>query len=204
MKRLFLLVLFVSLSTVYATAQVDVERPQIKAPVASDALTQGNWLLGAGIGNIGFNFKSENFELGVEPKAGYFISDNVVLGAQAIFYLGVYDGGEEFEYAVTPFARYYFPGSGRESGRFFGEALLGFGGSSTEDSEEDAVLSHVWGLKAGYAHFVGQNVALEGTLGYVRTNADFDTGHGITGLSVGLGFNIYLPGSGNTLTTVGE
>ena len=128
---------------------------------------------------------------------------NAVIGAQAILALDIYDGGEQWEYAVTPFVRYYFPEGARASGRWFGEALVGFGGSSQEDSQEDAALSHVWGFKGGYAHFVASNVALEAVVGYVRSNANFDTGHGVTGLSLGLGFNIYLPG-GNRTVTIGE
>jgi hypothetical protein len=202
MKRLFLLTIFSIATLIQVNAQTDIPTPQLRAPVASDAIAQGNWLLGASVGNIGYNFKSKFFQLEVQPKAGYFVSDNAVLGVQTLLNLQVYSGGEAFYYALTPFARYYFPEGARASGRFFGEALVGFGGSSTEDNEEDAALSHVWGLKAGYAHFVGQNVALEGTLGYVRSNATFETGHGISGLSFGLGFNIYLPG-GRTVT-VGE
>ncbi|WP_224998945.1 hypothetical protein [Cesiribacter sp. SM1] len=203
MKHTLLLTFAFLTLSIAANAQTEINTPQVKAPVAGEAISQGNWLLGANIGNLGFNFKSEMFQLGIEPKAGYFISDNAVIGVQTLLNLEVYDGGEAFHYGVTPFVRYYFPEGARASGRWFGEALIGFGGSSTEDSEEDAALSHVWGFKGGYAHFVGQNVALEGVLGYVRTNADFDTGHGITGLSVGFGFNIYLP-AGNRTVTVGE
>lgn len=200
MKRFLLLTLLSCFTLVSAHAQVEVQRPQIQAPVASDAIQQGNWLLGASIGNIGYNFKSKFFQLGIQPKAGYFVSDNAVLGVQTQLNLEVYSGGEAFNYALTPFARYYFPEGARASGRFFGEALVGFGGSSVEDSETDASLSHVWGFKGGYAHFVGRNVALEGTLGYVRSNANFDTGHGIAGLSLGFGFNIYLQGGNRTIT----
>ena len=203
MKHLLLLTFF-SISTLfYAQAQTDVPVPQLKAPVASDAISQGNWFLGADVGSLGYNFKSKNFHLDISPRVGYFISNNAVLGLQTNLDLEVYSGGEAFNYAITPFARYYFPEGARASGRFFGEFLIGFGGSSTEDSQEDAALSHVWGFKAGYAHFVGQNVALEGTLGYVRTNADFETGLARTGLAIGVGFNIYLPGS-NRRITVGE
>lgn len=200
MKHSLLLTLAFFTTILFAQAQTDLPAPQVKAPVASDAISQGNWLLGAGIGNLGYNFKSKFFQVEVQPKAGYFVSDNAVLGLQTLLNLQVYSGGEAFTYGVTPFARYYFPEGARDTGRFFGEALLGFAGSSIEDSDTDSALSFVWGFKGGYAHFVGQNVALEGTLGYIRSDANFETGHGISGLSVGFGFNIYLPAGNRTIT----
>lgn len=204
MKQTILSILF-SVAVIFsATAQVDINRPQYKAPVAGEAISQGNWLLGGEIGNIGMNFKSENFYLNLTPRAAYFIGDNAAVGVQGILGLSVYDGGEMWNYGATPFIRYYFPEGARDTGRFFGEFVIGIAGSSTEDSTEDAVLSRVWGFKGGYAHFVAQNVALEGVLSYVRSNADFETGLVNAGLSIGIGFNIYLPGTNNTITTIGE
>lgn len=201
MKRLSLLTLIFSFLTVGAFAQVTDEildrRPQTTAPVAGDAVQQGNWLIGASIGNIGHNFKSETFTFDVNPRAGYFISDNAVIGAEALLGLSIYDGGESFSYGLTPFVRYYFPEGAAPTHRWFGEAVLGFGGSSEEDSEGDAVFSRIYGISAGYAHFVASNVALEGMLNLRRSNANVELGGSNTGLSVSVGLQIYLPGRNN-------
>lgn len=180
-----------------AVAQVEEEirerRPQTTAPVAGNAVQQGNWIVGANIGNIGFNFDSDFFQFDINPRAGYFVSDNAVLGTEVQLGLDIYDGGETFRYGLTPFARYYFPEGAAPTHRWFGEVLAGIAGSSEEDNEGDSVFSGVLGIRAGYAHFVAENIALEGILGYTRTSADISVGNGASGINLALGLQVYLP-----------
>ncbi|SFU42026.1 hypothetical protein [Pontibacter akesuensis] len=201
MKNIFLLSTLFSIISFGASAQITDEvldrRPQTTAPVASEAVKKGNWLVGASIGNIGHNFKSETFTFDVGPRAGYFISDNAVIGAEAQLGLSIYDGGESWRYGLVPFVRYYFPEGAAPTHRWFGEAVLGLAGSSEEDSEGDAFFSRVYGLRAGYAHFVASNVALEGTVNLIRSSANIETGNAETGLSLAVGLQIYLPGRNN-------
>ncbi|WP_299756997.1 hypothetical protein [uncultured Pontibacter sp.] len=198
MKRTILLAAMLILVTISASAQVEEEirqrGPQTTAPVSAEAIREGNWLVGASIGNIGFNFDSDFFTLNVNPRAGYFLSDNAAIGTEIQLGLDIYDGGETFRYGLTPFARYYFPEGAAPTHRWFGEVVAGIGGSSEEDSEGDSVFSGVFGLRAGYAHFVAQNVALEAILGYTRTSADISVGSGESGLNLALGLQVYLPG----------
>ncbi|WP_187263512.1 hypothetical protein [Pontibacter beigongshangensis] len=196
MKKLLLLTSSILFTATTLIAQ-DLPRPQTTAPVAAEAIQKGNWMVGANVANIGMNFKSDLFEFNVNPRAGYFISDNAAIGAEAQLGLQVYDGGENFRYGLTPFIRYYFPEGAAPTHRWFGEGIVGLAGSSVKDSDGDAIVSRVFGLRAGYAHFVASNVALEAILGYTRSNADINTGNSISGLSLGLGFQIYLPGRGN-------
>jgi len=199
MKSLCTLLLFTFVFVFSAAAQDDLTRPQTTAPVAGEAVAKGNWLVGASIGNIGHNFKSETFTLDINPRAGYFISDNAVIGAQVQLGLTAYNGGEDFRYGLTPFVRYYFPEGAAPTHRWFGEAIVGFAGSSFEDSEGDAIFDAVYGISAGYAHFVASNVALEGMLNLIRSNANIEVSNdSSTGLSFSLGLQIYLPGSGRT------
>ncbi|WP_181307104.1 hypothetical protein [Rufibacter sp. XAAS-G3-1] len=176
-----------------------ITRPQSTAPVEASTIQQGNWLIGAGIGSIGHNFKSETFTFEIEPRAGYFISDNAAIGTQVQLAAQIFDGGEFFSYGLTPFIRYYFPEGAAPTHRWFGEALVGFAGSNLEDVEGDRFFSTVYGVRAGYAHFVATNVSLEGTLNLVRSKANIDVGSGTsgnTGLSLGVGLQIYLPSRG--------
>ncbi|MBW7467283.1 hypothetical protein ABID22_001616 [Pontibacter aydingkolensis] len=200
MKRLLILLILLSITGYTAFAQITDEirerRPQTTAPVSSEAVREGNWIIGANIANIGMNFKSDFFTLNINPRAGYFISDNAAIGTEVQLGLDVYDGGETFRYGLTPFVRYYFPEGAAPTHRWFGEAVAGIAGSSEEDSEGDSVFSTVLGLRAGYAHFVAQNVALEGILGYTRTSADISVGSGSSGLNLALGLQIYLPSRG--------
>lgn len=201
MKSIYFLFTFCALFTtgtlLAQDTDLDIQKPQTSAAVANESIQQGNWLVGASVGSIGYNFKSETFQLILEPRAGYFISDNAAIGAQAQLGLALYDGGENFSYGLTPFARYYFPEGASPDSRWFGEALAGFAGSSLKDSDGDRIFGSVLGLRAGYAHFVARNIALEATLNYTRTSADITVDTSTSGLAVGVGFQIYLPGRGN-------
>ncbi|MHC2992510.1 hypothetical protein OB13_13285 [Pontibacter sp. HJ8] len=196
MKQLFLLAILLISITTSALAQ-DITVPQTTAAVASDAIQEGNWMVGANIGTLGYNFKTETFTLAFEPRAGYFISDNAAIGAQAQVGVQFFDGGENFNYGFVPFVRYYFPEGAAPTHRWFGEGVAGFAGSSLKDSDGDRIFSSVLGLRAGYAHFVASHVALEGTLNYTRTSSDILIGSATSGLSLGLAFQIYLPGRAN-------
>jgi hypothetical protein len=195
MKHILLLpILYFIFSGVFAQ---DITAPQTEAPVAAEAIQKGNWIVGASIANIGHNFKSETFTLDITPRAGYFINDNAVIGAQTQLGISIYSGGESWRYGIIPFVRYYFPEGATSTNRFFGEAVVGVAGSSEEDSEGDAIFSRVYGISAGYAHFVATNVALEGMLNLIRSNANVEVGGSSTGLSLSLGLQIYLPGRRN-------
>lgn len=197
MKRIFLLSVTLLVITFSVTAQ-DLPRPQTTAPVAFDAVQKGNWLVGANLGSIGQNFKSKTFDFSVQPRAGYFISDNAAIGAQVELGLNRVKGqGATFIYGVTPFVRYYFPEGAAPTHRWFGEGLVGFGGTTYNNDDIESPISFVYGVRAGYAHFVASNVALEGTLNLVRSHADISVGTAQTGLSLGLAFQIYLPGRGS-------
>ncbi|MBF9255593.1 hypothetical protein I2I11_20005 [Pontibacter sp. 172403-2] len=194
MKHLFL-VSACFLAFTFGAAAQDVTLPQVTSSSAFEAVQKGNWLVGAGIGSIGFNFKTDEFNIDVIPDAAYFVSDNAALGAEVQLGLTAYDDGTNFRYGITPFARYYFPEGAAPTHRWFGEARVGVAGSSTKDSDEDAAVSSVYGVGAGYAHFISSNVALEGVLRYTRSHADIDVGSGTAGLSLGVGLQIYLPGT---------
>jgi hypothetical protein len=191
MKRSILFLFLLGLG--YQAAAQTITPPQNTAATANTAVQEGNWLIGAGIGSIGHNFRSETFTLAIEPRAGYFISDNAAIGAQVQLGLQLYDGGETFSYGLTPFVRYYFPEAASPTHRWFGEALVGFAGSNLKDNDGDSFLSSVYGVRGGYAHFVSSNVALEGTLNLTRSHANIDIDSGSTGLSLGLALQIYLP-----------
>ena len=191
MKKL-LLTLGIAIGVVtYSTAQVQVNTvPQSSADVGMAPIKAGNWMVGGSVGNIGYAFESKTFNISLMPRAGYFISDGLAIGAQANLGLkAVKDMDNEWGYGISPFVRYYFPGGASATGRFFGQGDIGIGGSSAGD----AVSLNV-GANVGYAHFITQTVALEATLGYNYSKANINAGDKATGLGVGVGFQIYLPG----------
>src|SRR5690606_13771305 len=92
-------------------------------------------------------------------------------------------------YGVAPFVRCYFPGGASATGRFFGQGEVGIAASSVR-SDVDLAL----GLRAGYADFITQSVALEDMVVYNYSKATVATATAQSGLGVSLGFQIYLPG----------
>ena len=168
--------------------------PATSAPVADEAISKGNWLVGGSIASTGFNFSTDTYNLLINPKAGYFAGENLAIGTELILGLTVFDGGTNFQYGITPFARYYYTQGGGPSGRIFQEMTFGIAGSSIKDNEGDEPVSLLVGIRGGYAHFVARNVAIEGILGYTYTKADIGTSTGAGGLGLSLGLQIYLPG----------
>jgi hypothetical protein len=195
MKNL-LLTLALSIGFItYSSAQVEVKTvPQSSADVGMAPIRQGNWMIGGSVGSLGYSFESESFNIQVNPRAGYFVSDGVAIGAQANLSFRTSDGetgsSNEWGYGIAPFVRYYFPGGASATGRFFGQGDIGIGGSSAGDN-----VSLNLGLNAGYAHFITQTVALEVMAGYNYSKANISSDLGKqSGLGVAVGFQIYLPG----------
>src|SRR5690606_19897806 len=130
------------------------------------------------------------FNIQLQPRAGYFINDGLAVGAQANLGLtAVKDLDNEWGYGIAPFVRYYFPGGATQSSRFFTQGDIGIAGSSKGNDVALAI-----GANVGYAHFITQSVALEATLGYNYSKANVNMGDKATGLGIGLGFQVYLPG----------
>ncbi|RXF69303.1 hypothetical protein [Arcticibacter tournemirensis] len=192
MKRLLLLFTLHVIGAFTVAAQVTT--PQTSSPSQETAISEGNWMIGAGLGSTNYNFSSETFNLNIFPKAAYFISDNVAVGAGVTLGLTSYDGGTNFLYGVAPLIRYYFPQGATATSRWFAEGNVGVSGNHVKDSSADQPVSLLLGVSAGYTHFITPSVALEATLGYNYTKADIEQGAGISGLGLGFGFQIYLPG----------
>lgn len=171
-------------------AQSIETRPQASADVGLTPIKKGNWMVGGSVGNIGYSFEGKAFNVQVQPRAGYFITDGLALGAQATLgFKAVKDVDNEWNYGIAPFVRYYFPGGATASSRFFTQGDIGIAGGSAGDA-----VSLALGANIGYAHFITQTVALEAMLGYNYTKANVNIGDKATGLGVGVGFQIYLPG----------
>lgn len=195
MKRIFLLTPLLLLSFLTAKAQgvLPQSPPQVTAAVADEALSEGNWMVGGNIGNIGYNADIEAFRLRVDPTAAYFVADNFAIGARGLVATLISNGPSDISYGLAPMARYYFGGGNSSANSWFAGASLGFAGSSDDNLPDDEAFSFLFGVEAGLAHFVAQNVALEGTVSFTDTEANVFN----SGFSIGLGFQIYLPGGGD-------
>ncbi|MFD2890830.1 outer membrane beta-barrel protein [Flavobacterium chuncheonense] len=128
-------------------------------------------------GGVGFNsdkqgdWKSNEFTF--SPAVGYFVSDNIALGAR----LNVMSGKSEFgsseekssAFGAEAFGRYYMTPASKFS--LFGELAVGFGSSKEEDVFGDETKYNAFGVNAGIGvnYFLSSNWALEASwagLGY--------------------------------------
>ncbi|MBX2900797.1 MAG: autotransporter domain-containing protein [Cyclobacteriaceae bacterium] len=169
---------------------------------------KGTVLLG-GSSNLGFssissetktsfgtysNGKHTNFT--ISPQAGYFLIDNLAIGAQISLGFSKYKSPSGNVYnesttqvMLTPFLRYYYQ-------KFYLQASAGFGSiksKSDYSGEYKSKISSV-GAALGYVILLSDQVGLEPQLGYsVNTSKDLNdyksTDSGLTG---SLGLFIYL------------
>lgn len=191
MKRVSLFsVLLLAVIFSASAQQPDINRPQTSASVGMAPIQQGNWIVGGSLGSLGYSFEGESFNININPRAGYFVSDGLAIGLGVNGGLATSpDADNVWTYGVAPFVRYYFPGGASATGRFFGQGEVGIAGSSIGSGADLA-----FGIGAGYAHFITQSVALEAMLGYNYSKATVANATAQSGLGVSLGFQIYLPG----------
>lgn len=118
---------------------------------------------------------SSDLSFGIAPKVGFFMSDNMAVGASIGFstYRNEVAAANRVtninDFEITPFARYYM-GSGNFG--LFGEGIisLGFGGSSTTigniTTEGPPTNSLRIGAIPGVYYFISENFALEAQFGF--------------------------------------
>ncbi|GGG67178.1 porin family protein [Epilithonimonas arachidiradicis] len=166
---------------------------------ANAQIQEGNWLVGSSIltSNFGLN-TGGGYQIGLEPKAAYFIKDNVALGGMVNLNFLKTGKGEatQFKYGVGALGRYYIsPGEAGvdnllNHGRWFFEGNVGIGGTSTEGGNSTTGLD--FGVGPGYSYFITPNIGIEGLVKY-NAQAGFGSTPYNSQLTFNVGFSIYLP-----------
>lgn len=158
---------------------------------AEAQLQKGTVMVGGQLANLGFGFgTANNVQLQISPKVGYFVQNNLAIGAEVpLGFIAVRGSDPIFNYGVGAFGRYYFApkefniNNVLNKGRFFAEAGLGIAGQTNVEVGFNIRFG------AGYAYFISPNVALEASAMYSGT---YGTGN-VSGLGINLGFQIHLP-----------
>lgn len=160
--------------------------------IAGAQTEKGNVIVGAQLANISADLRSgaNSFNLSLSPRAGWFIQDDLALGAKVDLDVTFQKGNDPVSWGLVPFARYYFPGAGIEvvnKTRIFAEAGAGVGGVGT-GGQTTTGFRGFGGV--GAAYFVSSNVALE-----TSANVGIIAGSGNTTVNpnLNLGFQIHLP-----------
>ena len=174
------------------------------AHTASAQINEGNVMVGGTFADFNADFKNQT-SLSLTPKAAWFIKDGLALGAYGNFGFTHINGGQTtYNYGFGPLARYYMINDrvGKTKNlTFFWEANVGFDGSSKKGKTVgDYRLAGAsnnglgFGVGPGVTYFVTPNIGLEALVKYNGT-VGFGSETYVNKLSVGFGFQIYLPGS---------
>jgi len=132
------------------------------------------------------------------PQAGYFLMDNLALGAGVDMYSsktksadGTYTSTSNSA-SLAPFARYYYQ-------KFYGQAsfLIGSGKDKTISGGTTSTSTYGltgWSVAVGYAYLLNQHVAVEPQFGYGSSGQRYSSTVKDTssGLFFRIGFQIYL------------
>lgn len=154
-------------------------------------LQQGNTLIGASSNLAGLSFgfgSTSDFRFGLAPKIGYFIENNIAIGALIdMDYQKVKGIDGVFNYKLNAFSRYYIPKgeiyNPLQDARFFLEAQAGIGG------KPGIGLGLNVAAGVGIAYFITSNIAFESS---VMFHSIFGSGNN-TGLGINFGFSMHLP-----------
>ena len=167
----------------------------------SDAqLQKGNILVGGDIAGFSLGLdKGSYFTVDINPKAAWFIQNNIAVGGYVNFGLATAkDANTLTTYGVGALARYYVgPNQVNTDNilkhtRLFVEGNVGIEGSNVSGGASTNGLG--LGVGPGVAYFITPNIGLEGLLKY---NGIVGGGNDATSnkLNFNFGFQIYLPGN---------
>lgn len=157
-------------------------------------------------GSGSFSSKDQNgiksSSINLSPNVGYFFLDKLAAGMDVGFYtsktkFGPTDKSRLTGYGISPFVRYYvLPASNKVN--LFAEGSYGWasGKSKTSSGFTNASKSHAYTFSAGPVFFINQNVAIEISAGYTKSNSkqlDYVSSKSEDkSLHVSIGFQIHL------------
>lgn len=167
---------------------------------------KGSWMVGANLANASTYIRpntGNNFNVSVNPAAGYFLTNRLVAGTTVGGSFGAAFKSHFVGYHFTPFTRYYF--ASKEGIRLhrptlFAEASAGVAGQRYVDKVNNLRLSDRFfqaGYGAGASYFINPNVSIEAMLKMTHYGGGMRTGGPARTVSpsLNLGFQVYLGGS---------
>ncbi|MEO6550686.1 MAG: hypothetical protein ABIN94_21960 [Ferruginibacter sp.] len=138
------------------------------------------------------------FSLDINPKAGWFVANNLAVGVDVNLGLNTQKGATSFTYGLGAFGRKYLGTEYTNLARttkIFLEANAGFYGTNLTGTNITKTSTNGVGLGfgPGISYFITNNIALEALAKY---NLTIGLGNSTTNnnINIGLGFQIYLPG----------
>lgn len=182
MKKLLLCALAISAFAI-SNAQDDLKSTvqDVKDILLSRPTTnlKGQKLFG---GTVGFDKDEsggvETSRFDIAPKIGYFLEDDIEIGAAAGFSQLEVNNEKTQTYGVAPYVRKYWMPEARFMPFIQGDVLLGWGEDANDDSE------FAWGinLRPGFMYRFSKRVAFDttiGRIGYNNNGGDNNESYGV-------------------------
>ena len=169
------------------------------ASVSHAQLQKGNVLVGGDIANFSLGLdKGSYFQIDINPKAAWFIKNNVAVGGYVnLGLLTAKNSNTQTSYGIGALARYYAgPDQINTDGilrhaRLFAEGNVGIEGNNVSHGPSTNGLG--LGIGPGVAYFITPNIGLETLLKY-NGIVGFGSDGSTNALNLNVGFQIYLPG----------
>ncbi len=165
----------------------------------------GNMMLGGGVSissnNYGTSNDNDNSGFELSPSFGYFVKDNLVIGASvslSSYRSGIGTGqSKTFGFGLGPFARFY-KFTSNEQFAFFGTAGLSFG--STRNETGNTVNYRATGITfyaaPGFAYFFNEHWAGEFSFSLLSISSSNYDNNASDRTSVNFGINSFSPSIG--------
>lgn len=154
--------------------------------IIADAQTEkGDWMVG---GNFRLNTADESTQITFTPSAGYFVINNLALGANLVVDYTKFGENKRTDLGIGPFVRYYFT---QANVRPILQGNLDFLSSRNKTpigSNTSNGLSYFLG--GGAAIFISEQVSIDGLIGYDHSKYEGLDGSG--GFAMAIGFQVYL------------
>ncbi len=165
----------------FSQAQESSTLEEVKKIINNRPVTnlKGSWVVG---GTVGFEKSeagaSEVTEFDIVPRVGYFIKDDILLGAGLGYSYIKQNGASDDTFAVTGYGRKYWMPENRFMPFAQGDVTLGFGEDETGDS------SLAWGLnvRPGFTYRFSKHVSFDasvGRIGYNNNGGDDNESYGV-------------------------
>ena len=169
------------------------------ASVSHAQLQKGNVLVGGDLGKFSLGLdKGSYFTVDINPKAAWFIQDNIAVGAYVTLGLQTAkNSNTQTNYGVGALARYYLGAnqvnteSVLKHTRLFVEGTAGIEGNNISHGPSTNGLG--LGIGPGVAYFITPNIGLETLLKY-NGIVGFGSAGSTNVLNLNVGFQVYLPG----------
>lgn len=159
-----------------------------------------NYMVGANLMTTSVSFQNDNtgYDLGLQPKLGYFLNENLVIGLAAELGVSAQKSNTTMNYGLTPFARIFIGKQNMDEiprhVMFYVEAGAGFGGRNSRFKNADGSKTNVttngpiFYAGPGVDIFLNRNVALELGAEYRHIGGSPE----VNRVGINLGFQIFL------------